>query len=143
MNLEVVPDDKRDEKMKELYENETLGPGRGIEIFYHTICDLYLNIRRSDASDFLKKQKVYQITRTQHHKINKPILSKNVNERWGIDCINMTSFANNNGGVQNGYKFIFHYLINFYSKGIITQNQIQISFSRQFQDDDIIKLSSD
>ena len=46
------------------------------------------------------------MTRTQHHRMNKPILSKNVNERWGIDCINMTSFANNNGGIHNGYKFI-------------------------------------
>ena len=92
--------------MKELYENEVTGPGRGIEMFYHTICDKYLNIRRSDASDFLKEQKVYQITRPQHHKINKPILATNVNERWGIDFINMTSFANNNGGIHNGYKFI-------------------------------------
>ena len=49
-DLEIVPDDKRDEKMKELYENEITGPGRGIEMFYHTICDKYLNIRRSDAS---------------------------------------------------------------------------------------------
>ena len=40
--------------MKELYENEMTGPGRGIEMFYHTICDKYLNIRRSDASAFLK-----------------------------------------------------------------------------------------
>ena len=48
LNLEVIPDDKRDEKMKELYENEITGPGRGIEMFYHTICDKYLNIRRSD-----------------------------------------------------------------------------------------------
>ena len=53
-DLEVVPDDKRNEKMKELYENEMTGPGRGIEMFYHTICDKYLNIRRSDASAFLK-----------------------------------------------------------------------------------------
>ena len=100
MNLEAVPNDKRAEKMKELYENETIGPSWGIEMFYHTICELYLNIRRSDASDFLKKQKVYQMTRTQNHRINKPILATNVNERWGIDCINMMSFANNNGGGQ-------------------------------------------
>ena len=115
INLEVVPNDKRDEKMKELYENETLGPGRGIEMFYHTVCELYLNIRRSDASTFLKKQKVYQMTRTQHHKINKPILATNVNERWGIDCINMISFANNNGGQQNGYKFILT-VVDYFSR---------------------------
>ena len=115
LDLEVVPNNERNEKMKELYENEITGPGRGIEMFYHTICDKYLNIRRSDASEFLKKQKVYQMTRTQHHKMNKPILSKNVNERWGIDCINMTSFANNNGGQQNGYKFILT-IVDYFSR---------------------------
>ena len=115
MNLEVVPDNKRNEKMKELYENDISGPGRGIEMFYHTICDKYLNIRRSDVSEFLKTQKVYQMTRTQHHKMNKPILSKNVNERWGIDCINMTSFSNNNGGIHNGYKFILT-VVDYFSR---------------------------
>ena len=115
LNLEVVPNNERNEKMKELYENDISGPGRGIEMFYHTICDKFLNIRRSDASEFLKTQKVYQMTRTQHHKMNKPILSKNVNERWGIDCINMTSFANNNGGIHNGYKFILT-VVDYFSR---------------------------
>ena len=104
MNLEVVPDDKRNERTKKLYGNEITRPGRRIEMFYHTICDKYLNIRRSDASNFLKEQKVYQMTRIQQDKMNKPILATNVNERWGINCINMASSANNNGGVQNGYK---------------------------------------
>ena len=81
MNLEVVPNNERNEIVKDLYENEIAGPGRGIEMFYHTICDKYLNIRRSDASDFLKTQKIYQMTRTQNHKMNKPILS---NKRMSI-----------------------------------------------------------
>ena len=115
MNLEVVPNDQKEDKMKEIYENETLGPGRGIEMFYHTICDLYLNIRRSDAGDFLKKQKVYQMTRILNHKINKPILSQNVNERWGIDCINMTDYARDNGGMKNGYKFILN-VVDYFSR---------------------------
>ena len=106
LDLEVVPNNERNEIIKNLYENEITGPGRGIEMFYYTICYKYLNIRRSDTSEFLKKQKVYQMTKTEHHKMNKPILSKNVNERWRIECINMTSLAKNNGGVQNGYKFI-------------------------------------
>ena len=46
------------------------------------------------------------MTRTQNHKINEPILEINVNERWGIDCISVTSRASSNGGLQNGYKFI-------------------------------------
>ena len=48
--------------------------------------------------------------------MKKPILSKNVNERWGIDCINMTSFANNNGGgIHNGYKFILT-VVDYFSR---------------------------
>ena len=83
-------------------------------MFYRKICDNYLNIRRSDTSAFLKTQKVYQMTRI-HHKMNEPILATNVNERWGIDCINMTSFKNNNGGVQNGYKFILA-VVDYFSR---------------------------
>lgn len=41
--------------------------------------------------------------RTQHHVVNNMILSTNVNERWGIDCINMTFFSKDDGGLQNGY----------------------------------------
>ena len=54
-NLEVVPNEKRNEKIKELYEDQSIGPGRGIEMFYHTVCQKYLNFWRSDVSDFLKK----------------------------------------------------------------------------------------
>ena len=82
LNLEVISDDERESKMKELYENKVTGVSRGITMFYHTICEKYLNIRRIDVSNFLKNQKIYQITRTQHHVINKPILSRNVNERY-------------------------------------------------------------
>ena len=38
-----------------------------------------------------------------------------MNERWRIDCINMTSFANNNGEVQNGYKFILT-VVDYFSR---------------------------
>ena len=84
-------------------------------MFYHTISDKYLNIRRNDVSNFLKTQKIYQITRTQNHVINKPILSRNVNERYGIDWIDMTSFAKENGGINNGFKFIL-IVVDYFSR---------------------------
>ena len=115
INLEVISDDKRESKMKELYENNVTGVIRGITMFYHTICDKYLNIRRNDVSNFLRNQKIYQITRTQNHVINQPILSRNVNERYGIDCIDMTSFAKENGGIDNGYKFILT-VVDYFSR---------------------------
>ena len=115
LNLEVIPDDERESRMKEMYENNITGVSRGITMFYHTICEKYLNIRRMDVSNFLKNQKMYQITRTQNHVINKPILSRNVNERYGIDCIDMTSFAKENGGINNGFKFILT-VVDYFSR---------------------------
>ena len=106
LNLEVVPDDKRNEILLEVYKDLRQGPGQGIDMFYHRIVEKYLNIRRKDVEEFLKSQKVYQITRPQNHKMNKPILATSPNERWGIDCINMTSYASSNGGIDKGYKFI-------------------------------------
>ena len=81
IDFEVVPNTERIEKMKEIDDGEITGVTRGKEIFYHNIYDKCLNIKRSDASDFLKTQKVYQMTRTQNLKMNKPILATNVNER--------------------------------------------------------------
>jgi hypothetical protein len=73
LNLTVVPDSERDTILKGIYEDIKQGVGQGIDLFYKRIRDKCLNIRRSDVSDFLKKQKVYQITRPQNHIINKPI----------------------------------------------------------------------
>ena len=44
-DLEVVSNEKRNEKIKELYEDQSIGPGRGIEMFYHTVCQKHLAIR--------------------------------------------------------------------------------------------------
>ena len=106
LNLEVVPNDKRNEILLGIYKDITKGVGQGIDMFYHRIVENYLNIRRKDVEEFLKSQKVYQITRPQNHKMNKPILATSPNERWGIDCINMTSYASSNGGIDKGHKFI-------------------------------------
>jgi hypothetical protein len=87
LNLTVVPDGERNTVLKSVHEDIKTGLGQGIDMFYKRIRDSYLNIRRSDVSDFLKKQKVYQITRPQNHIINKPILALSPNERYGIDCV--------------------------------------------------------
>jgi hypothetical protein len=106
LNLTVVSDGERNTVLKTIYEDIKQGVGQGIDLFYKRIRDKYLNIRRSDVSAFLKSQKVYQITRPQNHLINKPILALSPNERWGIDCINMVSYASANGGIDRGNKFI-------------------------------------
>lgn len=82
-----MPNNKRNEILLGIYKDITKGVGQGIDMFYHRIVENYLNIRRKDVEEFLKSQKVYQITRPQNHKMNKPILAISRNERWGIDCI--------------------------------------------------------
>ena len=99
LDLTVVPDDERDKVLKTIYEDIKQGVGQGISLLYKRVRDKYLNIRRSDVSSFLKGQKLYQITKPQHHTINKPIMSSSPNERYGIDCINMLAYASANGGL--------------------------------------------
>ena len=81
IDFEVVPNGERIEKMKEIYDDEITSVTRGKEIFYHNIHNKYLNIKKSDAGDFLETQKVSKMTRTQNHKMKKPILATNVNKR--------------------------------------------------------------
>jgi IS30 family transposase len=67
-------------------------------------------------AEFLQRQKPYQLTRPQNHIINKPILATAPNERYGVDCISMTSDTNGNGGGR-GYKFILT-VVDYYSRKV-------------------------
>jgi hypothetical protein len=117
LNLTVVSDGERNTVLKTIYEDIKQGVGQGIDLFYKRVRDKYLNIRRSDVSAFLKSQKVYQLTRPQNHIINKPILALSPNERWGIDCINMVSYASANGGIDRGTKFILT-VVDYFSRKV-------------------------
>ena len=81
IDFEVVPNGERIEKMKEIDDDEITSVTRGKEIFHHNICNKCLNTKKSDASDFLKTQKISKMTRTQNHKMKKPFLATNVNKR--------------------------------------------------------------
>ena len=96
-NLTVIIDPaERDEVLKKLYNDERTGVGSGISQFYHIVCKKYLNIKRKDVAEFLKRQKVYQLTRNTHHIINKPILASAPNERFAIDLIDMNRYESQN-----------------------------------------------
>jgi IS30 family transposase len=117
LNLTVVPDGERNTVLKTIYEDLTQGVGQGISLLHKRIRDKYLNIRRSDVGTFLKSQKVYQITRPQNHIINKPVMSTPPNNRWGMDCISMISYASANGGINEGTKFILT-VVDYYSRKV-------------------------
>jgi hypothetical protein len=46
LKLIVVPDDKRNDVLKKIYEDITQGPAQGIDMFYARVRDKYLNIRK-------------------------------------------------------------------------------------------------
>ena len=117
LNLIVIPDDKRNDILLKIYKDLKQGVGQGIDMFYNRVRDKYLNIRRKDVGEFLKSQKVYQITRPQNHIENKPILATSPNERWALDCINMVSYASSNGGVDRGTKFILT-VVDYFSRKV-------------------------
>lgn len=102
LNLEVVRNEDKEAKMKEMYDDPKTGLGVGIRQFYYRVCSKYLNIFRRECSEFIKKQKVYQLTRNTTHIVNKPILSSAPNERWAIDLVDMNRYS----GFNNQYRYI-------------------------------------
>jgi IS30 family transposase len=57
-------------------------------------------------------------------------MSSSPNERWGIDCINLVSFASGNGGNDRGWKFILT-VVDYFSRkcwlrGLKSQTAINV-----------------
>lgn len=105
-DLIVVPDDERDEFLTNLYNDRTLGFGKGIQTFYLIVKSLYLNISRSYVENWLKHQEVYQLTRQYTTPKIKAKRYRRKNQCWYIDLIDMTPYKNHN---QN-YKYILSVL---------------------------------
>ena len=94
LRLQVVYPDERDKILKDLYEDRKTGQGIGIRLFYNLVTSKYLNIKRVDVQNFLRKQGDYSITRPYNKsKYNKPVLAKKSNERWGLDLIKMARYS--------------------------------------------------
>lgn len=92
----VVKASDRDKVMEQLYNNIELGSGKGILAFYKLVASKYINIRRSDCEEFLKKQPYYQLQQPLKHVINKPIVSTYPNQIYAIDLIDMELYVSKN-----------------------------------------------
>jgi len=112
-NLQVVPKIYIKSTLKKEYKNSF---GSGARNFYKTVREKYLNIKRSDVSDFLKTQKIPQLTDVFKHRTNKPILANYPNEIWCCDLIDMTTVYQNN----KGFQFIFS-VIDVFSRYIFLE----------------------
>ena len=98
----VVKSSDREKIMKQLYDDTKLGAGKGILTFYKLVTSKYINIRRSDCEEFLKKQAYYQLQQPLTHTTNKPIVATYPNQLYAIDLIDMDTYVKHNAR----YKYI-------------------------------------
>ena len=109
LDLIVANPDKKEEILKELYDDFTVGVGVGLESFYKKVRMKYLNLTREETKEFLKNQSYYQLTKQQIKTTNKPIVVSYPNERWSADLIDMNQYASSN----SNNKFILTVIDNF------------------------------
>lgn len=93
IRLFVIPPNRRQLAMQQLYDNDRKGLGVGVNQWYYQVCMNYLGIRRKETTEFLKKQGDYQVTRNFKHGVNHPIISKTPNERWQVDVLHMDKYG--------------------------------------------------
>jgi hypothetical protein len=98
-NLQVVPKIYKKQTLKKEYKKSF---GSGSRNFYKTIREKYLNIKRSDVSEFMKTQEIPQLTDNFKHRTNKPIVSQFPNQIWCIDLIEIKTYPKN-----KGFEYIF------------------------------------
>jgi transposase InsO family protein len=108
INLEVVDPNQKTEKMRDIYLNARKGLGIGINKFYYQVCMKYLGITRQDATQFLKTQGDYNISRPVRKAVSRPIIATSPNQRWGMDTINMTNYAYGSNPPIAGYPNTFY-----------------------------------
>ena len=70
--------------------------GTGLNSFYHQVVSLYLNITKEMTDEFLRSKGDYTIARVPQKSVNKPILSRVPNERWGVDLIDLNAYRGSN-----------------------------------------------
>ena len=123
LGLLVVPESEKLQVLQDLYDDFDIGVGVGIKTLYNKITQRYLGIKRKDIEEFLPKQQIYQLLRPQASKVvNRPIIGTYPNQRWGIDLIDVKTYA----GFNNHYQYILT-CIDYFSKKVWARG---ILFSR-------------
>lgn len=112
LKLIVIPTIEMRQVLQEEYDKPEV-MGKSILSFYKYITSKYLNITRNDIIAFLNDQQVYQLTKPQTFRVNKPITSLFPNSLWAIDLIDMKYLAKSN----YGYKYIVN-VIDVFSRKI-------------------------
>ena len=96
INLLIVPKNtpskQRENYLKVLFDDISKGSAIGIKAFYSQVTQHYLGFSRDETTEFLKKQGVYNVSRPYKKVINRPVIAKTPNGRWGIDAIAMNRY---------------------------------------------------
>ena len=104
-DLEVARPGNKVNRMNLIYNNLQRGLGTGLSTFYHQVCMSYLGILKRETDAFLKQHGDCTVTRIPVKHINKPIVTERPKEIWGVDLIDMTSYASPRNG---NMRYIFH-----------------------------------
>jgi hypothetical protein len=105
INLLVAYPDERTIFMERIWSDRRRGYGLGLQSFYWQVSLSHLNIQKRFTDEFLTGKGDYQIQKTPKTKVIKPIKSNAVNERWGMDLIDMS--------IQNTHRYIMSVVDNF------------------------------
>ena len=92
LSLEVIRPQFKQIVLGQVFHNFQQGLGSGLAQFYNAVANRYLNIKRKEAEEFLKKQGNYVLPREYEKVINKPILAKVANERWEADLLDLSTY---------------------------------------------------
>jgi transposase InsO family protein len=113
LELVVVPDDEIADALEWLYNDPVYSLGKGINAFYATVVDNFLNISRKQTEEFLKKQSIYQLTTVPVKRQQKPIFAEYPNAKWAADLIDMNQYVKHN----RKYRYILS-VIDYFSRKV-------------------------
>lgn len=106
-----------------VYEYETYGLGKGIDLFYKHIRSKYFGITRTDVEEFLKSRGDYILSQPQKHRTNKPIEAKDKKKLFAIDLIDLKNINEN----FKPDKINFHYLfvcIDIFTRYVLIEGMV-------------------
>jgi len=63
IKIPVAKPNQHQQLLKQIYNDDKLGLGIGLDQFYYQVCSQYIGIKRAEARAFLRQQGNYQISR--------------------------------------------------------------------------------
>lgn len=123
----VIPREQVLAKLIELYSDSKY-IGVGLRGFYAKICEQYIGITRKQASEFLRREPLYQLTAPDNHKINKPGRAKERMDTLHIDLVDMNPYI----GFNRQYRYILS-CIDAFTKKVFVRGMIHKTLEETIQ----------